>query len=380
MKKIVTALLSLIIFFRLSAQTITPQQYVEMYKDISMAEMSRMGVPAAITLAQGILETESGNSLLVKKSNNHFGIKCKASWTGESVSHDDDALGECFRKYKNSEDSYRDHSNYLRSGNRYASLFNLDPTDYKAWAYGLKKAGYATNPRYPEILIKNIEKYNLNQYTLLAIRNVPIFDEGKYIDKKNGEATIAIKPDVKVDLKLVQNPSEVIAGKTYFNKLKAVFSNKGTSLLAIATLNNIPLAKLLEYNDLKTDGLLSQTQYIYLEPKAKEGNRDFYIVQQKDETLYDIAQTNGIQISYLLDYNSIPERALLTPGKKVYLRPVKNIAETSSTINEKVHKVQLKEGLYVIAKKYNVSVDQLKEWNSLTTESLIPGQQLIISK
>jgi flagellum-specific peptidoglycan hydrolase FlgJ len=151
------------------AQTITPEQYIEMYKDIAVKEMKRMGVPAAITLAQGLLETENGNSTLLKKSNNHFGIKCKSTWSGNGVSHDDDAVGECFRTYKTAEESYRDHSNFLRGSERYSVLFQLDPADYKGWAHGLKKAGYATNPKYPAILIKSIERYNLQQYTLTTL-------------------------------------------------------------------------------------------------------------------------------------------------------------------------------------------------------------------
>src|SRR6187399_3296767 len=149
-----------------SAQNLTPEQYIALYKDIAIREMKRMGVPAAISLAQGLLETESGNSVLVKKSNNHFGIKCKSTWTAGGVNHDDDAPDECFRTYKTADDSYRDHSNFLRGSDRYSFLFGLSPTDYKGWAYGLKKAGYATNPKYPGILIKHIEQYNLQQYSL----------------------------------------------------------------------------------------------------------------------------------------------------------------------------------------------------------------------
>src|SRR5690606_19407997 len=130
----------------LHAQKMTPAEYIETYKDAAIAQMKRLGVPASIILAQGLLETESGNSDLVKRSNNHFGIKCKSTWTGESVKHTDDAPNECFRKYASAMDSYKDHSDYLYSNARYASLFKLAPTDYKGWAYGLKKAGYATNP------------------------------------------------------------------------------------------------------------------------------------------------------------------------------------------------------------------------------------------
>src|SRR5688572_1051041 len=161
MKKMCIVIVIALLVQSALAQVISVEQYIEQHKDFAIREMKRMGVPAAITLAQGILETESGNSPLVKKSNNHFGIKCKTTWTAGGVSHDDDAAGECFRSYKDAESSYRDHSNFLRGSERYASLFKLNPTDYRGWAYGLKKAGYATNPRYPQILIKNIEKHNL---------------------------------------------------------------------------------------------------------------------------------------------------------------------------------------------------------------------------
>jgi flagellum-specific peptidoglycan hydrolase FlgJ len=143
--------------------------YINTYKDLAIEEMQRTGVPAAIKLAQGIHETTAGTSDLVLKSNNHFGIKCKDTWTGASVNHDDDARGECFRKYPAALDSYRDHSNFLKGSDRYSFLFRLDPTDYKDWAYGLKRAGYATNPRYPQIIIGLIEDYHLQDYTLIAM-------------------------------------------------------------------------------------------------------------------------------------------------------------------------------------------------------------------
>src|ERR1700709_934334 len=140
--------------------------YINTYKEIAIEEMQRTGVPAAIKLAQGIHETQAGTSELVRKSNNHFGIKCKSSWTGDKVYHDDDARGECFRSYTQPEQSYRDHSDFLKGRPRYALLFALDPTDYKAWANGLRQAGYATNYRYAQILIKLIADYGLQQYPL----------------------------------------------------------------------------------------------------------------------------------------------------------------------------------------------------------------------
>jgi LysM repeat protein len=320
MKKVFFVLMTFPLFA--TAQTITPEQYIDMYKDIAIREMKRMGVPAAITLAQGILETESGNSVLVKKSNNHFGIKCKSSWTAGGVSHDDDAQGECFRQYASAEESYRDHSNFLRGNSRYGFLFKLDVKDYQGWAYGLKKAGYATNPAYPQIVIRNIEKYNLQQYTLAAADEAPKFNGGQYEDDPE-EKTAPVAADVKPTPEKVYTAE---AGETGFSTpykkdgKKVVDAKKGTSLLKIAEANDIRLVKLLEYNQLP-DGLLQNDQVIYLEPKPKQG-----------------------------------------------------------TTKQTVHIVQAKEGLYAISKKYGVTVQQLREWNNLSSDALNLGQQLIVSK
>ncbi|HLZ87746.1 MAG TPA: glucosaminidase domain-containing protein, partial [Puia sp.] len=155
---------------RLPAQmSVNGVVYVNTYKALAMSEMQRSGIPASIILAQGLHESEAGTSELVKQSNNHFGIKCKDDWKGQVVYHDDDARQECFRSYASAADSYRDHSDFLRRSSRYAFLFQLDPADYEGWAYGLKKAGYATNIRYSQILIKLIKQYNLQQYTLIAM-------------------------------------------------------------------------------------------------------------------------------------------------------------------------------------------------------------------
>jgi flagellum-specific peptidoglycan hydrolase FlgJ len=165
--------LACLLFLALSSSaqhaSIHVKDYIAKFRDIAIEEMKRTGVPASITLAQGIHESDAGRSNLVMRSNNHFGIKCKSDWKGESVSHDDDARGECFRKYDSPFQSYIDHSDFLKTRSHYAFLFNLDPTDYEAWAHGLKKAGYATNPKYPQILIKLIRDYNLQDYTLVAL-------------------------------------------------------------------------------------------------------------------------------------------------------------------------------------------------------------------
>ncbi|MEO6732885.1 MAG: glucosaminidase domain-containing protein [Ferruginibacter sp.] len=386
-------------FFVLStnAQTLSPEQYIELYKDFAIKEMKRMGIPAAITLAQGLLETENGNSVLVKKSNNHFGIKCKNTWTAGGVSHDDDAPGECFRTYKSAEDSYRDHSNFLRGSERYAFLFNINPTDYKGWANGLRQAGYATNPKYPNILIRHIEQYNLQQYSLAGAAGVPKFESGKFKDdpivfdkegaiKSSEQINASVSNKNKEDeitYPLKDNLSEII----FINGSKCVNAAKGTSLLAIASRYNISLHKLLDINELEEDGILEESQLIFLQKKAKNGDRDFVIVKKK-ETLYDVAQRQGIQLESLLEYNQLNEDGDVFPGTKLYLKAVAESDQANAVQNAvttragpaRLHKVQPKEGLYTVAKKYSVTVQQLKEWNNLTTNDLKAGQQLIIGK
>ena len=384
MKKIFALTVSLYFFSPAFSQKITAEQYIKTYKDNAIREMKRMGVPAAITLAQGLLETENGNSDLLKKSNNHFGIKCKSSWTAEGVSHDDDAIGECFRTYKDAEGSYRDHSNYLRGNDRYAFLFKLDPRDYKAWAYGLKKAGYATNPRYPDILIKNIEENNLQQYTLVAVNEVPFFDASKYQSDPEDKAFAEIikeKGPVNKQAAFVGSTSKE---KIDINGSKAIYETKGRSLLAIATENDINLNKLLENNDMQKDGLLENDQFIFLEKKSKEGDKDFYIVQS-NETLYDVAQKNGIRLQNLYEYNSLTPDQKIFAGSRLKLKATAKespvlVKETLQVTTVKTYAVQPKEGLYAISKKYGVTIAQLKEWNNLTDDNLKVGQQLIVSK
>jgi LysM repeat protein len=297
------------------AQRTTPEMYIDTYKDAAIAEMKRSGVPASITLAQGILETEAGNSELVKKSNNHFGIKCKSNWTGESVRHTDDAANECFRKYNKASESYKDHSDFLKTSPRYASLFELNPTDYKGWAYGLKKAGYATNPKYPQIVISNIEKYNLQQY-----------DDANFVTKV--PKGIIAKQPVLSYAKLVnagkaldgdEAISEGIKNAGKINGLKAIYASAGTSLIAIATKANIDLVKLLEYNDLATDGLLKENQIIYFEKKNKQGTADLYTVTD-DESLQSISQKNAVQLKSLAQLNNMREFILIRKGQVIKLR------------------------------------------------------------
>ena len=359
-------------------ERITIEEYVARFRDIAVSEMKRSGVPAAITLAQGILESENGNSELVKKSNNHFGIKCKSTWAGDSVNHDDDAEGECFRAYANAEDSYRDHSNFLKGNQRYASLFNLNPEDYKAWARGLKKAGYATNPRYPDLLIKYIEQYNLQQYTLVALNKMtaPEMMAADTLRSATPAETMS-NPATPAPANPELIPTD--AGRIIsINKIKCVYAARGTSLLALATKHNINLNRLMEFNDLAEEGLLQKDQYIFLQKKSRTGEKEFYVVQQ-GETLHDVAQKNGIQLQALREYNNLDKTAPIPASTKLYLQPGLN-KQHAEQQKVKTHKVEPKEGLYAIARKYQVTVQQLREWNKLESDELKIGQELIVGK
>ena len=159
-----TFLLSTLLFAQAGSKRMTRAEYIATYKDDAIEEMQRTGIPASITLAQGILESGDGNSALARYAKNHFGIKCHSDWKGPTFTMDDDAKDECFRKYRKVIESYKDHSAFLTGRNRYAFLFELKITDYKGWAKGLKKAGYATNPKYPDLLIGIIEKNELYKF------------------------------------------------------------------------------------------------------------------------------------------------------------------------------------------------------------------------
>ena len=234
-------------------------KYIEQYAALAVKEMERTGVPASIKIAQGIHETNAGKSDLVLQSNNHFGIKCKSTWTGEKVFHNDDAEGECFRKYEDAKASYLDHSNYLKSQPRYAFLFEYDANDYAAWAWGLKKAGYATNPIYAQTLIKYIEAYQLNELNDIAenkdeeelenffekIRNKPLqplANNGKFIEPEDKENT------VKKTAKEKKSGKRIKVKKTHVVK-------RGDSLYSLSKKYGTTVEALKKVNHLKKEAL-----------------------------------------------------------------------------------------------------------------------------
>ncbi|MBC8033613.1 MAG: glucosaminidase domain-containing protein [Chitinophagaceae bacterium] len=292
--------------------------YINAYKDIAISEMKRTGVPASIKLAQGIHETSAGTSDLVQKSNNHFGIKCKTGWAGPKVYHDDDAAGECFRSYEKAEDSYRDHSDFLKRGGRYAFLFQLDPTDYEGWAYGLKKAGYATNIKYSQILIRLIKENNLEQYTLMGLSTLnpgelATTDGSKDQEEASNESTYS---GPAITMPAPDYPSVDFL----INKTKVIFVKPGTSWLSIAQTYDLQLKRLLDFNDLESEVEIGKPgQLVFLQRKRKEGAKEFHIVQAR-ERLYDICQEEGIRMESLLSYNQLDQGMQPAVGEKLYLQ------------------------------------------------------------
>lgn len=326
MKKILllTFLIGGLIELRAQSREEIIRQYIDTYKELAIEEMLRTGVPASIKLAQGIHETEAGQSVLVQKSNNHFGIKCKSTWTGERVSHTDDAPNECFRKYPSAIDSYRDHSNFLKGNTRYAFLFNLDPEDYQSWAYGLKRAGYATNPRYPQVIIKLIEDFQLNDYTLIALGKM---DRGAHwvkneipVKEQEEQTPPAVTEQEVTEAPAVVEPEiSYPEGEFKLNETRVVFARAGTSLLGLAEQYGLPLARIYEFNELPVKDLVENDQLIYLQRKRKTGNDITHIVKP-GETLHSIAQTQAIRLASLLEYNYLGYGMQPAPGEILYLR------------------------------------------------------------
>ncbi len=269
------------------------REYIKKYSKLAITEMRRSGVPASISLAQGILESNSGQSTLATKAKNHFGIKCH-DWKGKEFYMDDDAPNECFRVYKTVDDSWRDHSNFLREGSRYSSLFTLDPTDYKSWAKGLKKAGYATAPDYAERLIEIIEDEKLYVY-----------------DRKGASAYTGYAPG---DPTAYPNRVEVING------VECIEAWSGDSFAKIAEFYDMKLKKLLKYNDKSVDNL-APGDIVYLSAKKKRAAKGYpYCRVRENTSLYNISQQYGVKLKSLIRYNSFTPESQLTTGEKVYLR------------------------------------------------------------
>ncbi len=307
-KLLTTASLLLIFFGEILGQTkLTKQQYIDTYKAIAVSEMLRNGIPASITLAQGMLESGDGNSPLAQKANNHFGIKCHGEWDGETYHQDDDSKNECFRKYKQPEESYEDHSNFLKTRERYADLFKLKKTDYEGWAKGLKSAGYATNPKYPELLIKLISDWNLHEFDKLE--NIPK-DWGKPINQSNKNTVNKTK---KEKTNLTHREVFII------NNIKAIKIKKGDTWQSITQEFGMGNWEITRYNEIPKTKIPVEGEILYLQPKRRKSNIGCHVVKE-NETLWDISQKYGIKTKFLYKWNSVTDTSAIKPGEKIKLK------------------------------------------------------------
>lgn len=353
---------------------LTPQQYVDTYRDYAIIEMHRGGVPASITLAQGMLESSYGNSRLATQGNNHFGIKCKESWKGATIYADDDAPNECFRAYNTALESFRDHSDFLRQNWRYHELFDLKITDYRGWAEGLRKAGYATNTSYHTILISLIEKYQLYQYDLAPMP---------------GEQQILVTS----------------------HQVPMVYAGKDESLETIARRNELTMNQIYKYNDMGKGGKVSEGDPVYLKPKRRRGTEKYHIVEE-GENLYQISQAYGIKLKHLYSRNHLESGTEVAAGEKVYMQgkrsksdsletltPEQKVKEKEQFINphsmiiEKAppiekeiievpeyHVIQSGDNIYRIAEKYHVFEEDLLKWNNINALQLTVGKKIYLSE
>jgi LysM repeat protein len=379
-QSIVALLLIFLIPSGLLAQKTATLIYIDQYKDIAVKEMKRTGIPASITLAQGIIESNSGQSNLSLNFKNHFGIKCKSDWQGETTYQDDDAKQECFRVYPTAARSFIDHSDFLKSRPNYASLFELDPVDDSAWAYGLKKAGYATASDYPRKLLKVIADFELSQYNFPELAKEDAIESDKKaaividsslkpktdtihqslakdtlilksIESPKKDTAIIVKKDTLVmiadtvrlsNVKGISSTETIVnsipnaiqtidmlkgepkkdtalrsdtlpkktmvstpnypAARFKINDIAVIWAKAGSSYLAIANSNNVPLYKLFEYNEIPAADLLASDQLVFLAAKKKETPKKVHTLKA-NETLYGISQSEGIQLSFLKQYN-----------------------------------------------------------------------------
>ncbi len=393
------------------AENVRMISYIEQYKYLAIQEMHRTQIPASIKLAQAILESQAGSSLLAIKANNHFGIKCGDRWTGGTYYLKDDDydkhgnhIQSCFRAYSDPMESFMAHSNFItgegRMTNRYASLFLLPSDDYKGWAEGLQKAGYATHPLYAKRLISIIQDYRLYVYDKNASQPTPDAPPGFFMDKEKS-------PFTKV------------------NGLKSVFVDHQASPAEIAMDFNLPVELVMKYNEILTDenAAIGTPMYVFLEKKKKKSStqKEYHLVS-KGETIESISQLYGIQAKYLYRRNRIKSGSQPSVGSKIYLSrrskyapnlqmastnqpqmmatttPEQNLPvvpkennenkiiqsvrtpleQTLTSINENdaYYTVQEKDTLFSIAKKFNTTVATLKSLNQLELDTIKIGQQL----
>ncbi|NQX90588.1 MAG: glucosaminidase domain-containing protein [Flavobacteriales bacterium] len=327
---------SLIILFFLplfasaTEDRITRSQYIDQWSEEAIYQMVVHKIPASITLAQGILESGDGNSELARKANNHFGIKCHSDWKGKKVYHDDDKKGECFRHYKNAKESFEDHSDFLLR-KRYASLFELKISDYKGWAKGLKKCGYATSSKYATLLIRIIEENDLTRYDKMGMKMIKNGEVPQRQDAEDDEEPIAVakKKEEKRNKKQRNKTSNdklddvsISKGRSVSvskNNIKFVIAKEGDTFESLAKELDLMPWQLWKYNDLDKNTVLSEGQMLYLQPKRNSNKVGWYTVEEGD-TMESISQQYGVKLKALYKKNGMAPGTQPTVGQKLSLK------------------------------------------------------------
>jgi hypothetical protein len=330
---------SIVILYSLNSngqQRISKQEYIQTYKDLAIREMQRYGIPASITMAQALLESDDGNSALSIESNNHFGIKCHNNWAGETIYHDDDKQNECFRKYPQVADSYEDHSQLLITSKRYSSLFHLRADDYKGWAYGLRKAGYATNPQYSDLLIQIIENNQLyllddpsKAGSLVFANNSKTnnYDKNDKVSKRHRKTpsdkqTVSNKGTVK---RYNTDPEWVVSTARHLvmqrNEVDYIIAKEGDTFESLSREIDLMHWEFYSYNDLPKDYEPHAGEIIYLQPKrryAEKGNEKHIVAP--GETMQSISQLYALKLRRLYRFNEMEKPAQPAVGDTLWLR------------------------------------------------------------
>jgi len=305
--------------------------YISEYKDLAISEMRRTGVPASITLAQGMIESDFGRSTLAREGNNHFGIKCHDDWEGATIRHHDDRRNECFRKYERPEDSFYDHSDFLKTGSRYSFLFDIEATDYKGWARGLKRAGYATNPDYANMLIRKIEEYNLHYFDMGYTSN---YQQVKTVEEVEEVEKVEKKVETRSPDSLAPKQSQVSGNNISASTGRIMENNRIQFFVVIEGETREMIEKefhllrweLPRYNELGEDFIPAAGQVLYLQPKRDkaEPGKEIHVVSEGD-TMYSISQIYGIKTAKLYEMNRMAAGEIPLPGTRLWLRTVKPV-------------------------------------------------------
>ena len=387
--------------------------YIDQYKDIAVSEMKRTGIPASITLAQGIIESNSGESNLALNFKNHFGIKCKSDWKGETTYQDDDSKKECFRVYPNAAASFVDHSNFLKTRPNYAPLFELDPVDDSAWAYGLKKAGYATASDYPKKLLKVINDFELSQYNFPELdifdnEDTPIqkIDTSKVLIPPTKDTSKPFTPQLKLEdikndthptkpstsitqpttpiivkdsLKVTDAPTSHYIDTIQLSSIKGVISSdsiKNTTPTPLKGIGSIDITSTPEKLVTKDSVTKKNTTAPIVFPKGKfKANQLLAIYAKAGSSFLDIATTYNIALYKLYVYNDLKETELVLKDQILYLVPKRK------EVSKKVHRVTAGESLYDISQIEGIQLNYLMEYNAgINDQNLSEGATLVLFK